>query len=325
VIYLVGGGDPTILRSANSPAVPPYPQPATLAGLARATAAALPTSGRFELRTDTAAWGAAGLAPGWSPDYLTEGDVTVPSALELDEGRLDPTDPDSPRTATPVAQAGAAFAALLTRSGVHLRGAVTTASAPSSARAVAQVQSPPLAELVQRMLTVSDNDLAEALGRAVAVHDGMLATFAGAAAAVRRSVAALGVEPALVSLDDASGLSHADRVAPRALVTVLRAADSTTRPELRSIIDGLPVAGFTGTLADRYRTKATSPSAGIVRAKTGSLTAVNALAGQVVDASGRLLIFALLVSASPSPQPTIDALDRLVSTLAGCGCSDAAG
>jgi D-alanyl-D-alanine carboxypeptidase/D-alanyl-D-alanine-endopeptidase (penicillin-binding protein 4) len=320
ILYLVGGGDPTLLRTASSVADPAYPRPASLAALAAQTAAALHGAGAVRLRIDDSEYSGPATAAGWQPDYVSEGDITPPSALEVDEGRLQPADLDSPRTTDPAGQAGADFAALLRRDGVRLRGAVLARRTPPSAVQVAAVASPPLAMLVQRMLTVSDNDLAEALGRAVARHDGQPATFADAAASVTSAVRALGVQPSLVSLHDTSGLSHLDRVAPEVLVAVLRAAISPAHRRLRSIIEGLPVAGFTGTLADRYRDRPSAAGAGVVRAKTGTLTGVNTLAGLVVDRSGRLLVFALLASNAPSPDVTMDGLDRLASRLAGCGC-----
>jgi D-alanyl-D-alanine carboxypeptidase/D-alanyl-D-alanine-endopeptidase (penicillin-binding protein 4) len=323
VIYLVGGGDPTLLRTEASPALPPYPRPATLAALARRTASALPDSGRYRVRFDAGGWSGPRLAAGWSKQYLDEGDVTVPSALEVDEGRLHPADLDSERSPTPAAQAGVAFAALLRRRGVDVRGAVGPARAPAGAEQVAQVRSPPLTQLVERMLTVSDNDLAEALGRSVAAAVGLPATFVGAAAAVTKQLAGLGVPNGLVLLHDTSGLSHLDRIAPAALVDVLRAAVSPARPVLRPIVEGLPVAGFSGTLTDRFRRGAALSAAGTLRAKTGTLRGVNALAGTLVDRSGRLLVFALLVSKASDPARTLAALDRLVARLARCGCSAA--
>ena len=83
---------------------------------------------------------------------------------------------------------------------------------------------------------------------------------------------------------------------------------------------GFPVAGFSGTLADRYRNRASRAGAGVVRAKTGTLAGVNTLAGTVTDADGRLLLFAFLTNRASSPDATEAALDRLAADLAGCGC-----
>jgi serine-type D-Ala-D-Ala carboxypeptidase/endopeptidase (penicillin-binding protein 4) len=319
-VYLVGGGDPTLIRTPSSFVSPDYPQPASLAALARRTAAALGASHSVRLRFDASAWTGPTMARGWKPSYVTEGDIAPPSALELDEGRVDPHDEFAARTEEPAEQAGAAFADLLSKDGVTVIGAVTAGTAGANSTSLASVQSPPLAELVQRMLTVSDDDLAEALGRALASKDNLPATFSGAAAAVTAGVGSLGVATTGISLQDTSGLSHQDRVSPQTLVGVLRAATSAAHPQLRSLLEGLPIAGLTGTLAQRFADQPASRAAGVLRAKTGTLTGVNTLAGVVVDRSGRLLIFALLTSDAPSPGFTVPALDRLAARLARCGC-----
>ena len=81
----------------------------------------------------------------------------------------------------------------------------------------------------------------------------------------------------------------------------------------------MPVAGLTGTLAERYTT---TSARGLVRAKTGSLPGVTSLAGTVVDADGRQLLFAVLADQTPAggqPAPRA-AIDGFVARLAGCGC-----
>jgi serine-type D-Ala-D-Ala carboxypeptidase/endopeptidase (penicillin-binding protein 4) len=319
-IYLVGGGDVTLVATRPPRGVPSYPPPASLADLARQTAKALAADGnrRPRLQVDASAWTGPRLARGWLPSYVTEGDVAPPSALELDEGRTDPAAQFAARSQDPAMQAGQVFAALLRHDGIQVRGRVTSGLAPSLATRLGVVQSAPVAELVQRMLTTSDDDLAEALGRAVAVHDHRTADFAGAAAAVKARVESVGVPATAVSLFDTSGLSHRDRATAAGLVTVLRAA--VHNPTLSPLLEGLPVAGLTGTLAPRYRTSPTSQAAGVLRAKTGTLTGVNSLAGEVVDTSGRLLVFAFLAPHAPSPGITEAALDRLAARLVRCGC-----
>ncbi|WP_462185856.1 D-alanyl-D-alanine carboxypeptidase/D-alanyl-D-alanine endopeptidase, partial [Frankia sp. CcWB2] len=182
--------------------------------------------------------------------------------------------------------------------------------------------SPPVRVLVERMLTQSDNDLAESLGRLVAHRRGLPASFAGATHAVRGVLAEAGIPVAGMTLADVSGLSIANLIMPMTLVAILRAAVLPGRPALRTVLTGLPVAGFSGTLGDRYTTGDTAIGAGDVRAKTGTLHNVSSLAGQLVDADGRLLLFAFL---SPAEEAggTKAALDRAAAALAGCGCTPA--
>ena len=84
------------------------------------------------------------------------------------------------------------------------------------------------------------------------------------------------------------------------------------------MLAGLPVAGSSGTLINRYE-GATANGRGWVRAKTGTLTGVNSLAGTVLDVEGRVLVFALL-SNGPNPVSIRPRLDAMVSQLRSCGC-----
>jgi serine-type D-Ala-D-Ala carboxypeptidase/endopeptidase (penicillin-binding protein 4) len=122
-------------------------------------------------------------------------------------------------------------------------------------------------------------------------------------------------------LYDASGLSHLDRVSAHTLVQAVQLAASSSHPVLHVVLEGMPVAGLTGTLATRYRRGPASAGAGVVRAKTGTLAGVNTIAGYLVDADGRLLVFAFMTDRAGSPSATEAALDRLVARLAICGCS----
>jgi D-alanyl-D-alanine carboxypeptidase/D-alanyl-D-alanine-endopeptidase (penicillin-binding protein 4) len=168
------------------------------------------------------------------------------------------------------------------------------------------------------MLTLSDNDLAEALSRQVAIKEGQPHTFAGEVRAVHAVLTRLGADQG-VQVNDGSGLSTRNRITPAALSRLLAVAASDER--LRSLIGGLPVAGFTGTLGERYDKTDTKPGAGVVRAKTGTLDGVNTLAGIAYTADGRLLTFAFMADKVKDPGKAVTALDRLATIVSQCGCS----
>ncbi len=145
------------------------------------------------------------------------------------------------------------------------------------------------------------------------------ASFEGAGKAVRDELAKLGLPLAGARFADGSGLDRRDRVSAALLTTLLTRAADPARPALRPVLTGLPVGGFTGTLAGRFDTAPATAGAGLVRAKTGTLTGVNTLAGTVVTADGRLLAFAFLAGRTLSPYEAQPALDRLSAALAGQG------
>jgi D-alanyl-D-alanine carboxypeptidase/D-alanyl-D-alanine-endopeptidase (penicillin-binding protein 4) len=333
-VVLAGGGDPTL--AAGAPPASDYPQPATLARLAAQTAKALRARGTSSVTVqyDQSAYAPPGLAPGWPESYVTTGNVTPISALEVDQGRLTasgaPQDADDPqngraRTFQPAAQAAQAFAGFLRADGIGVRAAPAAATAPRRGATLASVSSPPLAQIVRQMLLESNNVIAENLARQVAIATGRPASFSGGAAAEEAVLRRLGVTG--VSLVDGSGLSPRDRITPAALVRLVTVASSPAQGRLRAAITGLPVAGFSGTLAAGGSVFADpGPAAlGLVRAKTGNLTTVATLAGVAYAANGQLLSFAVMAD-----QLKNGALDRagvqivrVATALAACGCHGA--
>jgi serine-type D-Ala-D-Ala carboxypeptidase/endopeptidase (penicillin-binding protein 4) len=323
-IVLVGGGDPTLAGpAAVGPRSPGYPAPASLRTLAQQTVAQLRARGvtSVSLDYDASLFVGPQLAPGWKPIYQTEGDVAPVSALEVDEGSDDLTRPG--RVANPASAAATQFAALLTADGLTVTGVPRPAKAPATPVTLAAVASPPLDQLVQRMLGRSDNDLAEALARQVAIASGQPASFAGGVTAVKAAISTWGIEPTGFSMVDASGLSPLDRATPALLAQLLRIAlvPEPDRTDMSAIFQGLPVAGFSGTLSGRFGGLA-SAGAGVIRAKTGSLDGVVALAGYLQDNSGATLVFATIATrvTLTATAVTEAALDRLTASLPLCGC-----
>ncbi|MFI9254001.1 D-alanyl-D-alanine carboxypeptidase/D-alanyl-D-alanine-endopeptidase [Streptomyces sp. NPDC053069] len=312
-LVLVGGGDPTLTAHRTTGQAGSGEDWAGLRTLAADTARALRKRGihKVTLSYDTTLYAGPALHPVGVNDNLAP-----VSALTVDEGRTgDSTSGPAPRVADPAKDAAGKFAALLKGAGI-----TTTPPGPSKATTRAQtlatVSSPPLSALVERMLTNSDNDIAEHLARQTALASGEPGSFDGAAKAISARLTKLGLPMSGASFHDGSGLNRDDRLTADLLTALLVTAGDPGRPGLRPVLTGLPVAGFTGTLTHRY----TDGAAGVVRAKTGTLTGVNTLAGTVVDTDGRLLAFAFLASGTTDPLEAQSALDRTATALAGCGC-----
>jgi D-alanyl-D-alanine carboxypeptidase/D-alanyl-D-alanine-endopeptidase (penicillin-binding protein 4) len=144
-------------------------------------------------------------------------------------------------------------------------------------------------------------------------------SFEAGVRGVTTTLRGLGVDLRHATIQDGSGLSRHDRLDAETLVQVLQVASSPEHPELRSVVTGLPVAAYDGSLGYRFED---SPGRGLVRAKTGTLTGTSALAGITTDAGGHALVFAF-VSNHVKLAETLDtraALDRLASSLATCRC-----
>jgi D-alanyl-D-alanine carboxypeptidase/D-alanyl-D-alanine-endopeptidase (penicillin-binding protein 4) len=170
------------------------------------------------------------------------------------------------------------------------------------------------------MMNASDNVMAESIGREVAAELGRPQSFAGAVQAVLGQLDAAKIDTTNARLFDSSGLSVDDRLTAETLDEVVNAAAGSAQPKLRPLVEVLPIAGGSGTLSNRYLdTDAGRSAAGFLRAKTGSLTGTNSLAGIITDASGRVLTFAL-ISNDAGPTGLI-ALDTFAAALRSCGCS----
>ena len=113
---------------------------------------------------------------------------------------------------------------------------------------------------------------------------------------------------------------QARSLAASVLASVVQGAADGSIEGASALLSGLPVAGYDGTLFDRGDADpATAP--GTVRAKTGTLLGVHALAGTAVTADGRLLAFAVVADGATGSETAAEGvLDDIAATLASCGC-----
>jgi len=314
-IVLVGGGDPQLTTFSTERGINAN---ASLARLARLTSAALREAdvSAVQLRYDASLFSPPAQAPFWGDDFLTIGVVAPITALSADGGRENP--PAAPRSTDPPRTAAEAFARLLQQRGIDVTGPPQPGT--GSGKAIAEVQSPPLADLVEHMLLVSDNTEADILAHHVGREVLAEPTFAGGARATLKVLADLGIDTDGLVLNDGSGLSRDNRISPRQLVQVLNAAMQTDPGRLWPVYTGLPVAGFDGSLAARFASPAARPGRGAVSGKTGTLTGTSALAGLVSDRDGQLLTYAVMAN-DVSVWAASPAIDELVARVAGCRCA----
>jgi D-alanyl-D-alanine carboxypeptidase/D-alanyl-D-alanine-endopeptidase (penicillin-binding protein 4) len=317
-VVLVGGGDMMLAAGAGDPTA--VDGRAGLADLAAQVAKALKLAGTttVSLGVDDTLFSGPALSPTWAASDIAAGYVSPVTALAVDVAKIKPGE-YPPRYPDPSLAAAGQLAARLAEQGITVTGTPARVTAPAGATELGVVQSAPIADVVQYFLHTSDNTITEVVARVVAVHMGLPGSFEAASKAVLRAAAALGLDTSAATLVDASGLGAGSALPPQLLVDLVRLAIDPTHPELREVATGMPIAGLSGTLADRFTTTA---ARGLVRAKTGSLPHVTSLAGTVVDADGRLLAFAVLADQTPdggqwAPRATIDAF---VTTLQACGC-----
>ncbi|MCH1866149.1 D-alanyl-D-alanine carboxypeptidase/D-alanyl-D-alanine-endopeptidase [Nocardioides sp. CFH 31398] len=318
-ITLVGGGDPLLERVPDPDAEVGDPPRADLRTLAQRTAEALRADGvrRVEVSYDASLFTGPASSPTWEADYLPDGVVSPISALWADRG----VRPDGVRASDPALEAARSFADALREAGVRVTGAVRSRPAPGGADEVARVAGMPVDRLVEHLVETSDNEVAEVLAHQVGLEVEGEGSFAAGARAVTATLDGLGIDLAGSELNDGSGLSRANRLTATALLDTLAVAGRPGRPELRAVLTGLPVAGFTGSLEFRFDT--VDPVAlGAARGKTGTLTGVSGLAGVVTAADGTVLLYSVVADRIPEARTAfaIRAIERAVTNLAACAC-----
>ncbi|SMD00100.1 D-alanyl-D-alanine carboxypeptidase / D-alanyl-D-alanine-endopeptidase (penicillin-binding protein 4) [Kibdelosporangium aridum] len=316
-VIIVGGGDGTLnsLPAGKNSVFPGSPRLDDLVAQVKAKG---PVSQVFYDRTRYAD---DGLAPGVLPGDVAEGYISPISPLMMDGARSDPTKDRSPRSPNPAKTVATEFAKRLGAT-VAAQPAVT---APADAQVLGEVKSAPLTELVDQFLQASDNVLADVIAREVAKAAGEEASFAGVHKATLKVLSENGFDVTGAELFDGSGMSTSNKTPARLLAQVLAVAAGDGKDprtaKLRPLLGGLPVAGGSGTLAGRFGDGQAASGRGWVRAKTGTLplAGINSLAGVVLDADGRILVFALMTSQSDTLAAR-PALDAVAATLRSCGC-----
>ncbi|WP_449374134.1 D-alanyl-D-alanine carboxypeptidase/D-alanyl-D-alanine endopeptidase [Arthrobacter psychrolactophilus] len=242
--------------------------------------------------------------------------------MALNAGRVAPGVLTGARPQDSAVAVGEAFAAALESVGVTTSGAITRGTAPvaeASATSgqvqpgtgLASVSSATVAEQTQYMLEESDNYVAEVLARMTAAKLGLDASNAGAVTAVRQVVTELGLPMDDIVTTDNCGLATGNLISPKRFVELLTLMLDDPSSDIGQALQGLPIAGLTGSLSGRFTSSSQLPGAGLVRAKTGSLNQVTSLSGYVVNSDGRLLVFSILgnglTDGAAAARPVVDA------------------
>jgi len=172
--------------------------------------------------------------------------------------------------------------------------------------------SPVLAEDVTVIDKVSQNLHAELLLRLLGKMEGTGGSLEQGTRVVRQFLTDAGVNDKDFFLFEGSGMSPEDRMAPRAFTQLLVYA--ARQPWGEAWRGTLPVAGVDGTLAGRFKN---STLQGHLWAKTGTHNEVNALSGYLQAASGKTIVFSVLVNGHlPGSEAEVQAIDRICEAIA---------
>lgn len=243
---------------------------------------------------DVSAWPGEKILPGWDPQDVDGGFIAPLEPLMLHQGRLGAATGDVPRSHTPALDVAQALAQQL---GASTFGYTQSATGET----IASTQSPTLERRIELMMEDSDNVMAEAIARELDAADPTGATLA--------TLQESGLDTSGITLADNCGLSLNNRITPLLLGQI--STKAVQDEQLRPLLATLPIAGATGTLSDRF---VGLDGRGWVRAKTGTLTKVAALAGVVPSHSGHMLSFAM-ISNGADVNGARKGIDQIASAL----------
>ena len=308
-VFLIGGGDPFLTDKASKRSY----RLASLATLAVATANALKAKARtaIALRYDASLFSGPLFSPKWKRKWRPY-EARV-AALEINSGKL----ANGRASTNPARTTANALAKRLRAAGITVRSVAAGNAGPSGTE-LARVTSATVSTILQRTLLVSDNVAAETLLRQAAVASGKAGSFIGASANLRHWLIAHHLWASGQKVFDGSGLAPASKLTTAVLAGAIRLALADAK--FAPVVAGLPVAGETGTLKDRFDDRSEAAGRHTVHAKTGTLSGIAGLAGYLTTADGAVLVFAELGDKATSYYRVYNWLDREAAVVARCGC-----
>ena len=320
-LFLIGGGDPLLTTAGYRTSLEnpeQFSEDFTAVADALAVAGVKKINGGIvgdDSRYENTRW-----LPGWPTRYQIGGTVGPLSALIVNDGQTGFT--QSPNVANPNRKAGdptllaaETLKTMLASRGIDVAGPAKTGRAPADSVRIATFESVTVAEIVDEMLSDSDNTTAELLTREIGFVSSGEGTTSAGLAAIADTASRLGFAVDNLKMADGSGLDTGNRMSCTLALSLI-----TASPEGSTIAEALPLAGKTGTLRKRMLA---APSTGRVRAKTGTLNTANALVGFADTPSGNQLTFAFIHNGSDSRGPVVadGFADRLMGFAAGAKLS----
>lgn len=193
----------------------------------------------------------------------------------------------------PTLYAAHMFKNFLEQRGVKVEGNIEEGAVPAGAKLIVELESQPLWQIVWGMNKFSNNFVADQLMKKVG------AEVWGAPGSLKKGVTAMedalediGIARKSYEIQDGSGLTRQTRVTARQITRVLSSAhrDFSISSEF---LASLGIAGEDGTLRNRFPS---SSGQVVLRAKTGTLDGVTALAGYLVSIDGENIAFAIMLN-----------------------------
>lgn len=198
----------------------------------------------------------------------------------------------------PAATAATVFKALWRDLGGVHTGQMRLGAAPATARLWLEHESVPLSLIVRDINKFSNNVMAKMLFLNLGIaRYGAPGTWTKGQAAVLAWLADKGMNFPELVIENGSGLSRVERIAPTSMATLL--AWAARQPLYYDFAASLPALGIEGTQKRRLND---TPLAGRAWLKSGTLKGTRNLAGYFIDAAGQRKLLVLFINHPDSAQ-----------------------
>jgi D-alanyl-D-alanine carboxypeptidase/D-alanyl-D-alanine-endopeptidase (penicillin-binding protein 4) len=218
--------------------------------------------------------------------YATSPYIGPLSGLAFNSGFAGSTS-SSGFSSDPAKLAAKKLARSLRAAGAGVPAQVALGKAPAGAKQIAVVHSPTVTRIVDTTDVYSDNFFAEILIKLLGARFGKGGTTAAGAAVVSAFARA---HNSGVHAVDGSGLTRSNRASPLQVASLLLAMRE--EPAGDDLVEDMALAGHEGTVDDRMHGTAAD---GRCRTKTGTISGVSNLSGYCFNASGRTMVFSILM------------------------------
>jgi D-alanyl-D-alanine carboxypeptidase/D-alanyl-D-alanine-endopeptidase (penicillin-binding protein 4) len=207
--------------------------------------------------------------------------------------------------------AGYNLKSFLAQRGILVTGKIRVGKAPEKAVVLAEAESKAIEQSVADMNKFSNNYVAEMLTKNMGALKGQQGTLDAGMEMINAHLKKLGLPEDQYYFQNPSGLTRDNKISPYGMWKVILHLrnDFKVQPEFLS---SLPIAGIDGTLKKRMKN---SPGERWVRAKTGFLTNVVALAGYAGRSDGRVFTFTFIFNGTKDEASVRNFFDQMLISL----------
>jgi D-alanyl-D-alanine carboxypeptidase/D-alanyl-D-alanine-endopeptidase (penicillin-binding protein 4) len=207
----------------------------------------------------------------------------------------------------PLPYVGGVFKSVWSEMGGRFDGQVRQGEVPPNAQLIADISSPPLADVIRSVNKFSNNVMTRQLLLTLGAQQEAPGTVQKGIDAIRAWMKKRSLDFPELVLENGAGLSRKERISARHLGELLLAGYAS--PSMPEFLSSFPIAGLDGTM--RYRL-ANTPLAGRVHLKTGSINNVHTIAGYVLDQFNRRTVVVVLHNHPQADTAAADAFQDAV-------------